>query len=212
MQSLMTENDVRYFPTQNETKASTSERPIKTVKTKLYRYFTYKDNYSYLAVPQSIADSYNNTYHRTIGMSPAAVNDNNAEEVRLSTYFARQNETKPDWTRFKYKIGDYVRIGHLKNVFTRAYDETYSGEVFQVYKRYHRIILPIYRLRDLQQEEIKGTFYESELKKVNVDPDQTWKVEKVLKSRGRRRNKQYFVKWKYYPKKFNSWISASDIE
>ena len=209
----MTENDVRYFPTQNETKASTSERGIKTIKTKLYRYFTYKDDYKYLPVLQSIADSYNKTYHRTIGVSPTAVKESNAEEVRLSTYFARQkNKTKPDLKRFKYKIGDYVRISHLKNVFTRAYDETYSGEVFQVYKRYHRGILPIYRLRDLQQEEIKGTFYESELQKIVVDPNQTWRVEKVLKSRGRGQNKQYFVKWKYYPKKFNSWISASDIE
>ena len=62
------------------------------------------------------------------------------------------------------------------------------------------------------EKEIKGTFYESELQKITVDPDQTWKVEKVLKSRGRGQNKQYFVKWKYHPKKFNSWISASDIE
>ena len=84
----MTENDVWYFPTQNETKASTSERAIKTIKTKLYRYFTYKDNYSYLAVLQSIGDSYNKTHHRTIGVIPADVNENNAEEVRLSTYFA----------------------------------------------------------------------------------------------------------------------------
>ena len=208
----MTENGVRYFPTQNETKASTSERAIKTIKTKLYRYFTYKDNYGYLAVLQNIAESYNKTYHRTIGVSPADVKESNAEEVRLSTYFAGQNKTKPDLKRCKYKIGDYVRISHLKNVFTRAYDETYSGEVFQVYKRYHRGILPIYRLRDLQQEEIKGTFYESELQKIVVDPNQTWRVEKVLKSRGKGQNKQYFVKWKYYPKKFNSWINASDIE
>ena len=193
----MTENGVRYFPTQNETKASTSERAIKTIKTKLYRYFSYKDNYGYLAVLQNIADSYNKTYHRTIGVAPADVKENNAEEVRLSTYFARQkNKTKPDLKRFKFKPGDYVRISHPRNVFTRAYDETYSGEVFQVYKRYHRGILPIYRLRDLQQEEIKGTSYESELQKVTVDPDQTWKVEKVLKSRGKGQNKQYFVKWK----------------
>ena len=171
----MMENGVRYFPTQNETKASTSERAIKTIKTKLYRYFTYI---------QSIADSYNKTYHRTIGVPPADVKENNAEEVRLSTYFARHNQTRPNLKRFKFKLGDYVRISYLKNVFTRAYDETYSREVFQVRKRYHSGVLPIYRLRDLQQEEIKGTFYESELQKINVDPNQAWKVEKVLKYRG----------------------------
>ena len=207
----MTENDVRYFPTQNETKASESEKEIKTIKTKLYRYFTYKDNYSYLAVLQSIADSYNKTFHRTIGVPPVDVKENNAEEVRLSTYFARHKQTRPNLKRLKFKLGDYMRISYLKSVFTRAYDKTYSGEVFKVYKRYHRGILPIYRPRYPQQEEIKGTFYESEFQKINVDPNQAWKAEKVLKSRGRGRNKQYFVKRKYYPKKFNSWINASDI-
>jgi len=84
--------------------------------------------------------------------------------------------------------------------------------VFKVHKRYHRGTLPIYRLRDLQQEDIKGTFYQSELQKVDYHPHQTFKVDKVLKSRGKGRAKQYFVKWEYYPKKFNSWVKASDIE
>ena len=189
----MMENDVRYFATQNETKASTSEIAIKTIKTQLYRYFPKIDNYSYIDVLQSIADSYNKTYHRTIGAPPADVKGNNAEEVRLSTYFARHNQKRPNLKRFKFKVGDYVHICCLKNVFTRSYDETYSGEMFQVYKRYHTLhrgILPIYRLRYLQLEEIKRTFYESELQKINVDPNQAWKVEKVLKSRDRGRNKQ----------------------
>jgi hypothetical protein len=47
-----------------------------------------------------------------------------------------------------------------------------------VYKSYHRGTLPIYRLQDMQQEEIKGTFYESELQKVDIDPNETWKIEK----------------------------------
>lgn len=148
-------------------------------------------------------------------MRPSDVKDNNQEEVRLSTYFAQNSKTDKvniKFRPFKFKIGDYVRISHLRNAFTRAYDETYSGEVFKIYKRYHRGILPIYRLRDLQDEDITGTFYQSELQKVDIDPDQTWKVDKVLKTRGRGENKQYFVQWKYYPKKFNSWINARDFQ
>jgi hypothetical protein len=81
-----------------------------------------------------------------------------------------------------------------------------------VHKRYHRGVLPIYKLRDLIDEDITGTFYPSELQKVDIDPDQTWKVDKVLKTRGKGVNKQHFVQWKYYPKKFNSWINASDFQ
>jgi hypothetical protein len=210
----MKKEEIQYFPTQNETKASTSERAILTIKTRLMRYFSYLETSTFLPVLQDIADNYNRTYHRTIGMRPADVKDTNQEEVRLATYFAQNPKSKrPDVTLkpFKFKVGDFVRISHLKTVFTRAYDQTYSGEVFKVHKRFHRGTLPIYRLHDLQDEDIKGTFYESELQKINVDPNQTWKVEKVLKTRGKGRNKQLFVKWKYYPRKFNSWINASDL-
>ena len=198
-----------YFPTQNETKASVSEREIKTIKTKLYRYFNYKDEYSYLPILQSISYSYNHTYHRTIGMTPASVKDDNEEEARLSTYFAqnpRSNKPNSKLRPFKYKINDYVRIRYLKTVFTRAYDETYSGEVFRIYKRYHRGALPIYRLQDLQQEE------ESELQKIDYDLDQPFKIDKIIKTRGKGKAKQHFVQWKYYPKKFNSWIKATDLD
>lgn len=88
VQDLMKKNSVRYFPTQNERKASTSERAILTIKSKLSRYFTYKDEFSYLPVLQDIAESYNKTYHRTIGMKPADVKQDNKEQVRLATYFA----------------------------------------------------------------------------------------------------------------------------
>ncbi|XP_053390384.1 uncharacterized protein LOC128553278 [Mercenaria mercenaria] len=167
-----------------------------------------------LTTDKAISKSYNNSYHRTIGTTPASVNASNEEEVRLATYFAqnpRKDKIDVKLKRFKYKIGDYVRITYLRNVFTRAYNQTYSGEVFSVSKRYYRGILPVYRLNDLQDEEIKGTFYESELQKVDYDPDQAFKIEQILKTRGKGQNKQYFVKWKNYQKKFNSWIKANDF-
>ena len=210
----MKKNGVLYFPTQNETKASTSERAILTIKTRLSRYFTYKDDDNYLPILQDVADSYNKTYHRTIGMPPARVSLNNEEEVRLATYLARnKSRNKPETQKpFKFKIGDHVRITYLKNVFTRAYDQTYSGEVFVITKRYHRAYIPDYRLKDLNNDEIKGTFYQSELQKIDFDPEQSFKVEKILKTRGKGHKKQYFIKWLFYPSSFNTWIFAKDLK
>ena len=211
----MKRHDILYFPTQNETKASTSERAILTIKMRLRRWFTFKEDYTYIPFLQQFADSYNRTFHRTIGMAPTSVKDSNEEEARLSTYFSQHKKgvkASPTLKPFQFKVGDYVRISHLKSVFTRAYDETYTGEVFRVHKRYHRGTLPIYRLRDLQQDDIEGTFYQSELQKIDIDPDQTWKVEKILRTRGKGSNKQYLIKWKYYGPRFNSWQKASDIQ
>lgn len=56
-----------------------------------------------------------------------------------------------------------MRISQLKTAYYTGFDETFSCEVFQIYRRYNRGRLPVYRLQDMQQEEIKGTFYESEL-------------------------------------------------
>jgi hypothetical protein len=71
--------------------------------------------------------------------------------------------------------------------------------------------LPIYKLKDFHDEEIKGTFYQSELQKVDVGNDDMWKIEKKVKTKGKGNNKQYFIKWLHWPKKFNSWISARDV-
>ncbi len=70
----------------------------------------------------------------------------------------------------------------------------------------------MYRLKDLADEVITGSFYQSELQRVYVDPDQMWKVESILKTRGKGRNKQHYVKCLHLPKKFNTWINAEDVQ
>lgn len=211
----MKKNDIKYFPTQNETKASTSERAILSIKMRLSRYFIYKDDYMYLSVLQDIADSYNKTYHRTIGTKPAEVKPTNEEEIRISTYLAQnrgRNQRIPKKKTFKYRLNQYVRVSHLKGAFTRAYDQTYSGEIFQISKRYYRGNLPVYRLKDLQGEEVKGTWYTSELLPLNIDLDKmSFKIDKILKRRGKGKTKEVLVSWKNYPKKFNQWIPESDL-
>jgi hypothetical protein len=42
------------------------ERVIKTIKSKMHRYFTHAQSYKYIGELQKFAGSYNKTYHRTI--------------------------------------------------------------------------------------------------------------------------------------------------
>ncbi|GFX79722.1 uncharacterized protein TNCV_2746411 [Trichonephila clavipes] len=60
-------------------------------------------------------------------------------------------------------------------------------------------------LKDLQGEEIKGTYYEAELQKV-VDSG-FYPVENIMKQRKRRGITEYFVKFLGYPEKFNDWVT-----
>jgi hypothetical protein len=64
----------------------------------------------------------------------------------------------------------------------------------------------VYTLTNFDKELIEGTFYESELQKVNLPEKYT--IEKILQKKGNK----YFVKWQGYPAKFKSWISSSDLK
>jgi hypothetical protein len=51
-------------------------------------------------------------------------------------------------------------------------------------------------------------FFSKELQKVDVRDVDIWKIEKIIQTKATGNNKYYFIKWLYWPKKFNSWISA----
>ena len=56
-----------------------------------------------------------------------------------------------------------------------------------------------------------GTFYEKELQKVRKDADALYLIDKVLRRRRRGNKTEYFVSWKGYPSKFNSWVSNIQV-
>jgi len=69
---------ITYYVTQNETKASYAERVIRTLKTTMYRYFTYKQTYRYVDILQDLVRDYNDRPHRSLNeRSPTGINANN---------------------------------------------------------------------------------------------------------------------------------------
>jgi len=61
------------------------------------------------------------------------------------------------------------------------------------------------KLKDLADEDIKGTFYEYELQLVTKPDDALFDIELIVKTRKRAGKVEYLVKWRGYPEKFNSW-------
>ena len=109
--------------------------------------------------------------------------------------------------KFRYKVGDTVRVSFLRDKFSREYHQKWSTEVFTVTKRYMRKGLPIYKLKDYAGDDVEGTFYELQIQKITFDKNQKFKVEKVLKTKGKGKNKKYFVRWLHWPAKYDSWVS-----
>ena len=154
---------------------------------------------------QDIVDSYNNTYHRSIGRTPAAVSLLNVGHVRRKLYGKIE---RPTPKRFKFKVGDHVRLGLHKRLFKKRYKMNWTEEILQIVNRIPRTPV-VYEVRDLLERPIEGTFYEKELQKV-VRPD-IFRVEKVLKKRIRNKKEEYLVRWSGYSSDFEIWLQPTDV-
>ena len=213
VRNLLKERNVHFFTTQNpDTKAAIVERFNRTLKKRLFRYFTGANTSEYRRVLQSVVDSYNNSYHRSIKRTPASVNKDNESAVWQTLYGHLIRKRK---RRRKTKLlaaGDIVRISTEKLPFRKGYLPQWSEELFVVEKRLDKRI-PVYLLKDFNDEKIEGTFYGWEIQKVTKDKDSLFKVERVVRKRKRNGTTEYFVKWLGWPDKFNSWVmDLRDIE
>ena len=204
-QKFLCENNIDFFTVNSGLKASVVERFNRTFKNKMYKYFTAKNTLTYIDVLPKLVKSYNNTYHRSIKMKPSQVNKANEAKV-WDTLYGNDVDKR---VRYKFQVGDGVRISKAKRIFEKSYLPNFTEEMFTVYKRFARQV-PVYKLKDDAGEILDGTFYEAELQKV-IKEDDVSRVENVLRKRKRKGVVEYFVKWKGYPDKFNSWVAESDI-
>ena len=100
-------------------------------------------------------------------------------------------------------MGDRVRLNKNHRPFKTGYLPAWKEEVFVVtHVRRHPVVT--YRLIEWDGTPIEGTFYEPDVQKVQVSDDSLFRVEKVLKRKGR----NVLVRWKGWPAKYDSWIPA----
>ena len=117
----------------------------------------------YYDVLDDIVNEYNNTKHNTIKMKPKDVGNNTTKSSIIArnkrVYIDEQNEK-----RSRLKVGDRVRISKFKNIFAKGYTPNWSREIFIVNK-INDTVPYTYNIKDLNGEEIIGSFYDRELQK-----------------------------------------------
>ena len=192
---------VYLYATENEEKSSIAERWIRTMKEKMFKYFTDNNTYNYIDALPELVEDYNNTVHSSTKLTPTdASKEENELKVWRNLYPDRYKTSR---LNPKFSVGDEVRITKKKKVFEKGYTTRWTEEIFTI--KEIRETNPItYKLEDLQGEEIKGTFYEPELQKTE---QQIYRIEKIIKKEKGRS----FVKWKGYSDKFNSWVDNKDL-
>ena len=192
---------VYLYATENEEKSSIAERWIRTMKEKMFKYFTDNNTYNYIDALPELVEDYNNTVHSSTKLTPTdASKEENELKVWRNLYPDRYKTSR---LNPKFSVGDEVRITKKKKDFEKGYTARWTEEIFTI--KEIRETNPItYKLEDLQGEEIEGTFYEPELQKTE---QQIYRIEKIIKKEKGRS----FVKWKGYSDKFNSWVDNKDL-
>lgn len=205
VQSLFKKYNINHYSVTSQYKAAIVERFNRTLRSKLNKYFVYTGKKLWYNVLQDFVDSYNKTRHRGIGFrKPCDINPTNEATLWIEKDKANYAIHPP-----KFGIGDYVRISKISaSPFVKNFDSNWSDEVFQV-DHINKHDNPImYTIKDLNGEVIKGKFYNQELQKLSKLPN-VFRIERIIRSRGKGQNKQYLVKWVGY--KEPSWIHSSQI-
>ena len=94
-----------------------------------------------------------------------------------TVYFYVYGDMKQLSYKPKFKVGDKVRISKYKRkVFDKGYTPNWTEEIFLINKI--QSTNPItYRLKNFNNEEIQGSFYEPELPPAKQD---VFRIEKVI--------------------------------
>jgi len=186
--------------------ASMAERANRTIKERLYRYFSHKNTLRWVEAVQNIVDGINSSVNRVTGVTPNSVNFKNARKLFERLY---KNTSFKKEAKHKLNAGQIVRIAKEKGKFEKGYLPNYSDELFRILTVNDSRSPTIYRLEDLEGEKIDGIFYREEL--VPTSLDTTHRIAEILKTRKTREGVKHFVRWIGYSDRYNSWIKDTDI-
>lgn len=208
LKKFMVDLNVNFYTTKNpDTKAAIAERSIRTLKGRIYRYLTANNTRRFVDHLEDMVSGYNNAVHRSIGMSPAEVNEENESLVRRRLYPGRVNRNY----NFPFKVGDMVRLAKESTPFQKGYLPLWTEELFRVINILPREP-PVAQVEDMTGEPIEGTFYKQEMQKVRLSPTSTFRIQEVIETRkDENGNDQHLVRWLGYPESMNSWVNDDDI-
>ena len=202
MQQFFKNNNVKIYHTNSHLKAAVIERFNRSLRELMMKHFVKNNNTIWYNILPKLIKIYNNRYHSTIKMKPVKVNKSNEKYIKENIYTYNKTSKIP-----KFKIGDLVRISlKRRNLFDKPSSNIkWSEELFKIHS-INRSNVITYKIKDLNDEIIKGIFYERELQK-SKNTSEVYIIEKII----RKNKNKYLVKWRNYSNNFNSWVDKDDI-
>lgn len=213
VQEYLKEKGVHHFTAENvETKAQIAERFLKTIKHKIYRYFTANDTKRWIDVFPELIHSYNHSVHSSHSFKPVDARlPENLAQVRWNLYgpnsrlALKSKGGRRDIKPPLFKPSDKVKLSKYALVFDTGYTPNWTIEPFIITE-----VLPTfpvtYKIKDLKNREIKGTFYSFELQRI-TNFEEVYKIKDILEEKG----DKVLVRWEGFPDDFQSWVHRSNL-
>ena len=206
VQRVFKKYKINHYTVNSQFKAAIVERFNRTLREKLNRWFTFKGSKVWHSVLPQLLQTYNNSKHRGIfNWKPAQVTKKNEHEL----WELKNQVDKGQYHKPLIPLLNYVRISKvtMQDKFIKNFDQNWSDEVFRVVAIDTNQQPVMYMLEDMNHTVIDGKFYEEELQDIGEKPPSIYRIEKILRKRGR----EYLVKWHGFDSTHNSWIPASSI-
>ena len=152
-------NNVKIYHTHSNLKAVVIERFNRSLRELMMKSFVQNNNTVWYNILPELIKTYNNRYHHTIKMKPIDVNKSNEKYIKNKFYTYDVTNKIP-----KFKINDLVRISlKRREIFDKSSGNIkWSEELFKIY-RINKSNVITYQLKGMNDEIIKGIFYEKEL-------------------------------------------------
>ena len=175
MQQFFKDNNLKIYHTNSHLKAVIIEGFNRSLRELMMKEFVKNNNTVWYNILPKLIKIYNNRYHSSIKMTPIQVNKNNEKYIKENIYTYDKTIKIP-----RLKIGDLVRISLKRRpIFDKSSSNIkWTEELFKMYS-INRSNVITYRIKDLNDEIIKGIFYERELQKTK-NASQVYIIEKII--------------------------------
>jgi len=159
LKKFLTNNNIELYHVHNEGKACVIKRFNRTLGEIIQQHLTSTNSKNYINKLQQFINEYNNKYHTTIKRTPIQASDPTQSNLVL---FNTHKNDKVNIIQPKYNVGDRVRIYSYKTKFDKGSKANWTREIFVISDVRHNNPIT-YKVKDLNGEEIIGSFYGQEL-------------------------------------------------
>jgi hypothetical protein len=213
---LLKNREVEHIHAYPPLKANYSERGIRTFKRKLYLMTRKTGNKNWSKYLQAIVKAQNNTKMKVLGgATPMEVAKSKEKQDELWMEFKKRRFINSSMPRsYKYKVGDIVRykLTNGTGIDKKEFDQSMSTQTFSVTQRSSPDNVNRYKVKDFKNQQLEGSFTESQLQLVLLDDQTEYKIEKIVSRRVREGVRQARVRWMGYPPSEDTWLNVADIK